>query len=420
MAYAYLALVYDGLGENNKSVEYLSKAFQLRDRVTESEKFLISSTYYLIVTGELEKAIRVCELWNQTYPRDERPLLNLGDIYGSLGDYEKSAAESRKCLHLSPDDSLCNSNLMEAYTLLNRLDDARSTYQKSIKLRPDFEDVHTYLYELAFLQGDSAEMERQLHWSVGKPGVEDILLSYHSDTEAFSGRLKNARDFSRRAAESARRNDKAEVGAAWQMNSALREAEFGNLSRAIAETSPSVTTTSNRDVQTLDALTLARSGASTRAEALMEALQKKFPSDTIINGYWVPTIRATIEINRSNPSKAIELLEVATPFEQGLVLSNLKFGAFLYPPFVRGQAYLQMRDGAKAASEFQKILDRRSMVVNNPLFPLAYVGIARAYVLQGDKAKARAAYQDFFALWKDADPDVPILIAAKSEYAKLK
>jgi len=420
MAYAYLGLVYSSLGEDSKSVENLSKAFQLRDRVTESEKFLISAQYYLAVTGEVEKGIQVRELWAQTYPRDERAHLSLGAVYGTLGQYEKAVAETRKCLALDPDETICGSNLMQFYALLNRLDEARATYQEAIRRNPDYEYLHVNLYGLAFLQRDTAEMERQAKWAAGKAGVEDVLLSLQSDTEAFSGRLRSAREFSNRAVESARRNDRKEAAAAWQMNDALREAEFGNSTRAAEQTTSALTTASTRDVPILAALALARAGDSTRAERMADGLQKTFPSDTFSNGYWLPTIRASIEITRSDPSKAIELLRAAAPYEQGMVPPNPEFGVLLYPTYVRGQAYLLLHQGADAAGEFRKFLDHRTLVANNPLFVLAHLGLARGYAVQGDTAKAKAAYQDFLTLWKDADPDIPVLKQAKAEYAKLQ
>jgi eukaryotic-like serine/threonine-protein kinase len=420
MAYAYLGLVYSSLGEDSKSVENVSKAFQLRDRVTESEKFLISAQYYLGVTGEVEKGVQVRELWAQTYPRDWRAHLSLGAVYGTLGRYEKAVAETRKCLGLDPDETICGSNLMQFYALLNRLDEARATYQEAIRRNPDYEYLHGCLYGLAFLQRDTAEMERQARWAADKPGVEDVLLSYQSDTYAFSGRLRSAREFSNRAVESARRNDRKEAAAAWQMNDALREAEFGNSARAAEQTTSVLTTTSTRVVPILAALALARAGDSTRAERMADELQKTFPADTFSNGYWLPTIRATIEITRRDPSKAIEFLKAAAPYEQGVVPPNPEFGVLLYPAYVRGQAYLLLHQGAEAAAEFQRFLDHRTLVANNPLFVLAHLQIGRAYAMQGDTAKAKAAYQEFLTLWKDADPDVPILKEAKAEYAKLK
>jgi eukaryotic-like serine/threonine-protein kinase len=422
MAHAYLGLAYFNLGEESRGVENLTKAYQLRDRVTQREKFFISTMYYGIVTGEVEKYIRVCELWTQTYPRDPRPPLDLGSAYYNLGRFEEAAAENKKCFQLDPDFTLCAHNLIGVYTALNRLDEAKAMYRDAIKRKPDSDGLHLYRYNIAFLESDIAEMERQLDWAAGKPGVEDGFLSSQSDTEAFYGRLASSREFARRAVESARRNDKKEVAAGAQLNEAVSEALFGNSSRAAEQAASALTMASNRSVKFFAGLALVWAGYSTRAENLADEMQKRFPLDTVVNGYCLPTIRASIEINRSNPGKAIEILKAAAPTELGVGSGN--------PIYVRGQAYLLLDEGGKAAVEFQKILDHRSLIANSLIFPLSHLGLARAYSMQARsaqsadadaaRAKARAAYQDFFALWKDADPNIPILIAAKSESAKLQ
>jgi len=420
MAHAYLGIVYLNLGEESKSVENLTEAYQLRDRVTEPEKFLISSMYYGYVTGEAEKGIEVCELWTQTYPRDPRPPLNLAAAYNTLGRFEEAAAEARKCFNLDPDFTLCSVDLIASCISLNRLDEAKSVYQDAIRRKPDSDDLHMERYTIAFLESDFVEMKRQLDWPAGKLGVEDGFLSSQSDTEAFYGRLGSAREFAHRAVESARRNDKKEVAAESQLEEAVWEALFGNSSRAAEKTASALTMASNRTVKFLAGLTLAWAEDSTRAENLADEMQKRFPLDTVVNGYQLPTLRASIEINRSNPGKAIEILEAAPPPVLGVGLGN----------YVRGQAYLLLHEPGKAAVEFQTILDHPGIVLNLAIGALAHLGLARAYALQAKsaqgadadaaRAKARAAYQAFFVLWKDADPNIPILIAAKSESAKLQ
>jgi eukaryotic-like serine/threonine-protein kinase len=419
MAYDRLGEVYGILGEQTKSVEYLTKAFQLRNHVTEPEKYNISSLYYLVASGEIEKSIQVSQLWAQSYPRDSEPHLNLGFGYGVFGQYEKANAETLEGLRLDPDNSNGYANLMQGYASLNQLGEARAAYQEAIKRKPDNGGPHVYMYGVAFLERDVKEMERQANWGADKPGFADGLLSYQSDTEAFLGHLKKARELSQRAVQSAHLNDLKETAAAWQMNGALREAEFGNAAHAQEQSTSALTMASTRDVQILAALAFARAGDSTRAQRLADEAQKQFPLDSIIGGYWLPTVRAAIEIDRNNPSKAIEFLKTATPHELGAV-SDIEFGAFFYPVYVRGQAYLLLHQGADAAAEFQKFLAHPSFVANNPLFVLAHLGLARAYTLQGDTDKSRAAYQDFFTLWKDADQDIPILKQAKAEYAKLQ
>ena len=419
MAYAYLGVMYGILGEQTRSLENLRKAFDLRNRVTEAEKFFISSSYFLVGTGELENSIQLSEMWAQAYPRDPTPHLSSGASYGLLGQYEKAIAETRKCLDIDPDHAICSTNLTQLYTLLNHLDEAKSALQEALKRNPDFAGLHAYSYGLAFVQGETAEMEKQADWAAEKPGWGDVLLSYQSDTAAYSGHAQRAQDFSQRAIESARRNGQKETAGLWQMNAALREAEFGNLARAHEMTNSVVSTASTRGLQSLIALALARSGDSTRAEEMANELQKQFPLDSVINGYWLPTIRASIEINRGNTSEAIQFLKTAAPYELGLV-SNLEFGALLYPVYVRGQAYLLLHRGSEAAAEFQKFLDHRTLVANNPLYALAHLGLARAYRESGDTKKAQTTYQEFLKLWKDGDPDIPILLKAKAEYSKLK
>jgi tetratricopeptide (TPR) repeat protein len=265
-----------------------------------------------------------------------------------------------------------------------------------------------------------AGMDRQVAWSVGVPGGEDLLLSAASDTNAFYGNLVKAREYSRRAVAAALRNNQKETAAEWQMNEALREAEFGNFELARQQTTQALSKASSRDVKILAALTLARGGDSSWARTIADGLAKLFPLNTVINGYWLPTIRAAIEINQGAPTKAIELLAPAASYESGYPNPQVEVGRFLYPVFLRGQAYLRIQQGDAAAAEFQKILNAPGLILNCPLGALARLGLARAYALRGDSSKARSGYQDFFALWKYADSDIPILRQAKTEYSNLK
>ena len=280
--------------------------------------------------------------------------------------------------------------------------------------------MHVYLYGVAAVQGDAAEMRRQVDWANGKAGIEDILLAAQADTEAFYGRLGEAREFSRRAIESAQRARNRETAALWQMNEALREAEFGNWQVARHGAAAAMALASTRDVQTLAALALAQSGDAGQAQKMSDDLARRYPLDTLINGYWLPTIRAAIELDHNNPAEAIKLLQAAAPYELGAVLFTAEWAAPLHPAYVRGEAYLRLHRGKEAAVEYQKFVDHWGAVRNFPLGALARLGLARAYAMQGDPAKAHTAYQDFFALWKDADPDIPILKEAKAEYAKLQ
>jgi tetratricopeptide (TPR) repeat protein len=259
-------------------------------------------------------------------------------------------------------------------------------------------------------------MEQQLAWGAGKPGDEDLLLSMQSDTEAYYGRITKARDFSRRATESAVRADAKETAAFWQVNAALREAELGNATLAKQGVAAALALAPGRDVKTVAALTLARIGEAPRAKALAEELEKDYPTNTLLKLYWLPTINASIEISKGNSSRAIVDLEPAAPYELGV---GGAFVGSLYPAYVRGQAYLSAHNGPAAAAEFQKLLDHRGIVSNFVTGTLAHLQIGRAYAMQGDTEKAKAAYKDFLTLWKDADPDIPILKEAKAEYSKM-
>ena len=418
-AYSALGISYSNLREPGLASENLQKAYDLRDKVSEREKFRISANYYLLVTGELEKAIQTYEIWAQTYPRNNEPYGNLGVDYTYLGQYELAVNASLEDLRLFPGSAAAFTNLVGLYTALNRPADAKAKYQEAIAHKVNNPLLHGNRYGVAFYEGDVAEMDRQVEGQKNKPG-EDVLLSFASDTDAFYGRLASAREKTQRAVEAARRGDATETAAEWQMNSALREAEFGNTIRAGQEIASALATAGTQDVQTLAALALARTGDATQARRLADDLARRFPLNTIINRYWLPTIDASIEIGRNNPAKALERLRTATDYELGTPAPQFEVGGPLYPAYVRGQAYLSLRQGAEAVSEFQKFLDHRGIALNSPLGALARLQLGRAYVLTGDKTKARHAYLEFLELWEDANPDIPILKQAKLEYAKLQ
>jgi len=417
VAYASLGLVYGNLGQASLAAENIKKAYELRDRVSELEKYRISALYYQSVTGELEQATQVYELWAKSYPQDAVPPGNLGFIYDELGQHEKSLAATEESQRLSS-DTIGYTNLADNYLELNRFDDAQKTIEEAQKHNLVGDFMHLGIYQLAFLKGDTAEMGRQVAWSAGKPGTEDLLLSFQADTEAYHGHLIKARDFSRRAVDAAVRADSKEEAAVWQVNAALREAEFGNLAIAKQDVSAALTLSPGRDIEILGALALARSGETARAKTMMGELEKGYPSQTILKVYWLPSIRAAIELNTNNSAQALVDLEAAAPYELGEP-SPFQLGT-LYPAYIRGLAQLMAHNGPAAAAEFQKVIDHRGIVMNFVTGEMARLGLARAYALSGDSAKAKSAYQDFLALWKDADPDIPILKAAKAEYAKLQ
>jgi tetratricopeptide (TPR) repeat protein len=415
MAYVGLGVEYANLGQASLAAGYAKRAYDLRDRVSDREKYRISAFYYQYVTGEVEKATEAYELWAKTYPRDLVPHTNLGYIYSTLGQYDKAAAETEQSQRLEP--SLTGfGNLAGIYMNLNRLDDARSVLQQAQANKLDGLVIRVTWYDLAFLRSDAAEMERQAAWAAGRPGEEDSMLSTQSDTEAYYGRLTRARDFSRRAVDAAVRADSKETAALWQANAALREAEFGNTAVAKQQVGAALARAPGRDVKVLAAMTLARAGETARAKAIVEQLEKSEATNTMLKIYWLPTIKAAIDLNRGNSSQALIDLEAPAPYELGgpVPISGL------YPVYVRGLAFLTAHNGAAAAGEFQKILDHRGIVLNLPLGALAQLQLGRAYTLSSDTAKARSTYQDFFNVWKDADPDIPILKRAREEYAKLQ
>ena len=418
-AYQALGISYSNLREPGLATENLQKAYDLRDKVSEREKFRISSSYYLLVTGELEKAIQTYELWAQTYPRNSEPFGNLGVDYTYLGQYEKGITASLEDLRLNPGSAAAFTNLVGLYPAVNNLDEARAKYEQAVAHKVDNPFLHGNRYGAAFLENDAAEMQRQVDAAMGKPG-EDVLLSFASDTEAFYGRLGGARRLSQRAIESARGSESKETAAAWRMNAALREAEFDNMARSRQEIAPALAEGPTRDVSVLAALAFSRIGDINSAERMARDLAERFPLNTAINRYWLPAIYASIEIRRDNLAKALEDLRTTSLYELGSPLPQFEVVGSLYPVYIRGQIYLSLHQGKEATAEFQKFLEHRGVALNSPLGALARLQLGRAYALQDKTVQSRAAYQDFFRLWKDADPDIPILIAAKAEYAKLK
>jgi len=416
-AYASLGVRYNNLGQASLAIENVRRAYELRDRVSEREKYYIACTYFTLVTGELEKAIQQYELWIQDYPRDYVAQTNLGVNYFSLGQFERAAAVTREALALEPDSILGYNNLGVAYFSLNRLDEAKSTFDEALARKLDGPYLRQSIYYLDFLSGDAAGMQQQFAWAMGKPGAEDILMSAQSDTEAYHGRLQKARQLSLQAEQSAKRNDSKETAAFWQGNEALREAEFGNAAEARKQADEALALAPGRDVWVETALALARSGDVSGAGKLVDQLNQEFPLDSLMQNYWLPTIQAAIALEHGNSAKAIELLQAAVPYE---LADPPPFSAgTMYPVYLRGQAYLRAGNGAQAAMQFQKILDHPGVIVNFPLRALTYLGLAEGRALSGDHAGARTAYQDFFALWKDADSDIPILQRARSEYSRI-
>jgi tetratricopeptide (TPR) repeat protein len=414
MAHAMLGRVYGDIGETVLSAESTTKGYQLRDRASDDERFFISASYDMQVTGSLEKAQQTCELWMQAYPRTARPHSFLaGIIYPPLGKYDKSVQEANTALRLEPDFPIMYGVLASSYRDLERLDEAEKTLQRAFERKLQSQSFPIRLYAIAFLKDDKTGMAREAAQAQGKPGVEDRMSNSESLVLAYSGHLQEARKMSQRAADLARQADHQGAAAVYETDAALREALFGNASTARQRAMAALGLSNSRDVEYGIAFALAVSGDSSRSQTLTDDLAKRLQEDTKVTFAYNPTLRALLAMNHREPSKAVEMLQNSIPYELGTAAS-------LYPAYVRGEAYLAARQGREAAVEFQKILDHRGIVVSDPIGALAHLQLGRAYALSGDDAKANIAYKDFLTLWKDADPDIPILKEAKAEYAKLQ
>ena len=415
LAYTALAVEYANLGQVGRAAENARKAYELRAKVSERERFVIDAFYRLDGTGELDKAAEVYEQWQQAYPRDYVTYAQLSDIYLVLANWEKSLTQGRAAIQLLPTALHGYVNAGAAYLSLNRFDEAENTFKQAEEHGLWSEGMLVERYQLAFLKGDSEGMARLAAGGKSQPVMQDLLEALPANTDAWYGKLKSARERTERAMDSAQRNDATEAAAGYQSAAAVREVEFGNLERGKNAATAAVRLAPNRDVKSMAAVALARAGDTAAAEKLADELNKAFPLDTLVQKYWLPATRAAVALQRKDPNHAIEALGVSSPIE---LSPDPARG--MYPAYLRGQAYLMLRDGKAAAAEFQKFIDHRGVVADNPLGALARLGLARAYNLQSDTDKARAGYQDFLVLWKDADPDIPIYQQAKAEYAKLK
>jgi tetratricopeptide (TPR) repeat protein len=415
MAYAALGTCYGNLGETGLAAENTTKAYELRQGLSEREKLYIETNYNLYVTGNLENARQFCDIWAQTYPRDFLPSGTLTYIYANLGQLDKALAKAREVLRLEPASGLAYSNLVQSYLSLGRLQEARATVEEAQAKNLDSPGLHFHRYIIAFLENDTVGMEQQVAWGAGKPGMETTLLAIQAATAAYSGRLSKARELTRRAMALAETAGDKEEEASQEISAALSESLFGNVVEARRLVATASGLSKGRDVQYSAAFVLALGGDTIRAKALTVDLDRQSQELTVAQFNYLQTLKAQLALNAHDSARAVEALRAIAPYELG----EVGFGS-LYQVFVRGQAYLTSNKGSEAAAEFQKILDHRGIVRNEPIGAVAHLQIARAYALQGDTVKARAAYQDFLTLWKDADPDIPILKQAKAEFAKLQ
>jgi len=415
-AYAALCAAYGDLGEDMLSIENCGKAYQLRDNVKNPrERFHIEADYYDSVTWEMERANQTYVNWIQVYPADYLPHQNLAANYSEMGQHDKAIEQEQMALRIQPNNVNALTGLMDDYLAIDQSEKANSTFEQAHERKLDHYFLGVYRYYTAFLQGDGEAMQQQLKWATGLVHAEDAMLSAESDTEAFYGRFNRARGLTSQAVQSAKNADAAETAAGWMTNAAMREAEAGNEVQAHAMALGALKMSRGRDVEFQAALALARSGRSAEAEEIVAKLNAEYPRSTMVQSYWLPTIQAAIALRNKDANRAIELLEQTTQYELGE-----GFQGRMYPPYLRGEAYLLLGRGDQAAAEFQKILDHRGVVLNFVIGALARLQLARAAAVSGDTASARKHYEEFLELWKGADADLPVLRAARAEYSRLK
>jgi eukaryotic-like serine/threonine-protein kinase len=418
MAHTSLATSYYNLNQIDSSIAEIKKAYELKDRVTERERSHITTLYYDLVGGDLGKATAGYKQWVEIYPRDTTAHGNLANEYMVSGNYQEAVAAEKE--NTPGEYSVVDyENLIASEIALNRFDEAQADVADALSHKLDDPVLHENIYSLAFLRGDMPQMEEQIRLATGKPGWEDLILYMHSNTLAYGGQLKKARSLSLKAVQSAERAELKETAALWQADSSLRESAFGNPVQAkeFAAEAGKIAPGS-RDVEVLAALAYAYTGDTAHAQSFLDDLNRRFPENTLIQAIWLPAIRAQLDLKRGDFAKAIERLQAAKPYELGEGIGSLNFDCIL-PAYLRGTAYLAAKQGPEAAAEFQKILDHRGLIVNCWTGPFAHLGLARAKTLMGDTAGARAAYQDLFAIWKDAESDLAVLRQAKAEYEKL-
>ena len=416
-AYATLGTAYSNLGELTLSAENLKKAFDLKERVSEREKFYIVAHYYDVVTGEIDKAIETYQLWTQTYSRDTVPHDNLAIRFEIVGQFDKCLAEAQQAHQLDPKDWYAYQNLADSFLALNRLQESKAIAEQAVTQKLDSWTVHLDLYQVSFLEGDTAGMEREAQRAAGGAPDEKSTMAFLQGLGVlYRGKLKKAREYLQQAVENARDGDLPEVSSDFAGGEALAEAEVGNFHEAQLRAEGALASAHDQKGLMDALLALALAGDARQAQAHIDNLAKQFPEDLLLNAVWLPTARALILLGHNNPAQALQLLKAAAPYEMG---GGAPGAANYWPIYARGLAYLQARQGTEAAGEFQRILDHPGISPLNPLRALANVGLARALSLAGQTEKSRKAYQDFLGLWKDADPDIPILQQAKAEYAKL-
>jgi eukaryotic-like serine/threonine-protein kinase len=414
MAQATLGVAYSNLTQGELAASFIKKAFDLKARASERERLYISAHYYDEGTREVEKSIEIYEQWAQTYPRDTTPRDNIALRYQAIGQQEKALASASEAVRIDPKDAYAYQNLADAYERLNRFDEARAVAEQAVAQNMGWW-THFILYELAFIRGDDAAERHELELAAGEPD-EPILVLLHARGECARARLQPARAAYAQSESVSQRLSHKEFSAAILANQALCEAELGNITEARQKISDALTVSRDRDTRRIVAQVLALTGDTTRSQKTADDLVREYPTDTLLNKVFVPLVQATSDLQRNQPEQAVAQLEAATPYELG---SDPRAARY-WVNYIRGEAFLQLKEGAKGAAEYQKILDHRGVSPTDVIYTLSHLGLGRAYALQGNTTSAKSAYQDFFAAWKDADPDIPILKQAKMEYARLQ
>ncbi len=417
IAYAMLGRVYAEMGEAALSIDNTTKAFALQDRASDPERFFIKTNYELLVTGNLDKAREVGELWGQTYPRDERPFGFLSLLYQDLGKYDKSIEAGKAALEIDADFVPAYANLAWAYIFSNNLKDAEATIRRASERKLQFPDLYVLRYDIAFLNKDAQGMQHAIEMASGKLEAENWMLERQACVLAYSGRAQEARALSRRASELAQQAGQPERAALYQSAIATREALFGHKAEAKAAAFAGLKASKSRDVQFGAAFALAFAGDEARALQIAEDLEKRYPDDTFVRFSYLPTLRAIVAENYGNPAQAVQELEAEAPYDAAIAGSWAGFFGDMYPVYVRGLAYLAMHKGNEAANEFQKIIAHPGVVGSDPVGALAQLQLARSYAAAGDKGRAKSAYEDFLKLWNHADRDLPLLRTAEAEYS---
>jgi DNA-binding winged helix-turn-helix (wHTH) protein/tetratricopeptide (TPR) repeat protein len=418
MAYAFQGRLYADIWEPVMSQQSIRRAYELRNRVSDRERFFIELNFETQVTGNLERAQEICQVWAQTYPRDWRPHIELTWIDQELGKYDDSAAEAEKAIDLDPDFTPGYNNLAWAYVLSDHLGKAESTLQRAAARNLEMPEMLVMRYYIAFLKGDGPGMERAVAAARGHPEAEDWITYEQASFLAYSGRMTMARNLAARAVELARQTNQPERAAIYDAGMAVREAFYGEVQEARRDAQAALALSNGRDVEWGVSLAYALSGDFPDSQRLAADLEKRFPHDTYVQLTYLPVLRAMAALHRDDPAKALDGLRTVSSMELGVPGSWSGFYGNLYPAYLRGMAYLAQRHGAQAAAQFQKVLDHPAIVFTDPVAVLARLHIAQAYALAGDKAKSRSSYQDFLMLWKDADAEIPILTQAKLEYAR--